>query len=63
MSKNFKFCKAPFGSIYVRPNARANLQNEKQTEISFCCVQTEKYMLQENETVTVSYTHLRAHET
>ena len=52
MSKKFKFCKAPFGSIYVRPNARANLQNEKQTEISFCCVQTEKYMLQENETVS-----------
>jgi len=51
MSNNFKFCKAPFGSIYVRPNARANVQNEKQTEISFCCVQGDKYLLSQNETV------------
>jgi hypothetical protein len=49
MSKKekFKFCKAPFGSIYVRAPSKFKTE----TEIGFCCVQTDYYHMPKEESI------------
>jgi len=47
----FTFCKAPFASIYVRPRVKIDPNDLPQTEASFCCVQSENYVLNANQTI------------
>tara|TARA_B100001094_G_scaffold173302_1_gene167587 strand:+ start:7262 stop:8512 length:1251 start_codon:yes stop_codon:yes gene_type:complete len=53
MSKKekFVFCKAPFSSIYVRPHVKVNKDYAPKTEIGFCCVQTDHYHMEANQTI------------
>lgn len=47
----FKFCKAPFASIYVRPRVKIDPNDPPKTDVSFCCVQTEHYILNDGQTI------------
>ena len=49
--KKFTFCKAPFASIYVRPKVKIDPNDLPQTEASFCCVQTDNYVLNADQTI------------
>ena len=49
--EKFAFCKAPFASIYVRPHVKINKDDAPRTEIGFCCVQSDHYHMEADQTI------------